>query len=90
MPSVPVMWVVWGASFLILVAFKVYVHRIRRNEEDQLVLQVSSARLLEEQKTIAARLESAKPAGTVVLGLFGVMTLFVLGYYVIDMVRQFR
>lgn len=90
MLSVPLIWIVWGASFLVFVAFKVYVHRIGRNEEDQLVLQASSAHLLEEQKAISARLESARPVGKAILGLFGAMTLFVLGYYVVDMVRQFR
>jgi len=90
MPSVLLMWVVWGMSFFVFVAFRVYVYRMSRNEDDQLVLQESSAHLQQEQEAIAARLESTKPVGKAILGLFGVMTLYVFGYYVLDMVRQFQ
>lgn len=90
MSSIPVMWSVWGALFLVFVAFRVYVYNIRRNEDDQLVLHDSSAHLRQEQETITARLQSTKPVGTAILGLLGAMTLFVLGYYVMDVVRQFR
>lgn len=90
MQSIPLIWVLWGVSLLVFIVFRVYVHRIRRNEDDQLVLQDSSAHLLEEQKAIAARLQGTRPVGFAVGTLFGAMTLFVLGYYVLDMVRQFR
>jgi len=90
MSSIPTMWVAWAASFLSFVAFRVYIARMSRNEDDQLVLHDSSARLLEEQQAITSRLESVRPVGLAILGLFGAMTLYVLGYYVLDMVRQFQ
>ena len=90
MGPIPLIWVGWGVSLLVFIAFRVYVHRISRNEDDQLVLQASSARLVEEQQAIAARLQSVKPAGLAILALFGVMTLGVLGYYALDIVRQFQ
>jgi hypothetical protein len=90
MPTVPVMWSVWGICFFALIAFRVYVYKTSREEEDQVVLHDSSARLIEEQKAIAARLESAKPVGLAILGLFGVATLFVFGYYVLDMIHQLQ
>lgn len=90
MSSVLLMWGVWCACFLVFIAFRVYVYRMSRNEDDQLALQASSARLVEEQKAISARLESAKPVGKAILGLFGAMSLFVFGYYVLDVIRQFR
>ena len=90
MPAIPLIWGVWGVSFLVFVGFRVYVYRASRNEEDQLVLNGSSSHLLEEQKAIAARLESAKPVGKAILGLFGLVTLFVIGYYIVDVIHQFQ
>jgi len=90
MLSVSLMWGVWGASFLVFIAFRVYLYRMSRNEEDQLVLQESSARLVAEQRAIATRLENAKPVGTAILAVFGCMTIFVFGYYIVDMIHQFR
>ncbi|MFZ0396190.1 MAG: hypothetical protein WCF17_01535 [Terracidiphilus sp.] len=90
MTAVPLIWVVWSASFLVFIGFRVYVSRLSRNEDDQIVLQDSSSNILAEQKAIAARLQSARPVGLAILGLFGAVTLFVLGYYVLDMIRQFQ
>jgi hypothetical protein len=90
MPLVPVMWVVWGVLLLVFIAFKVYVSRISRNEDDQLVLQDSSDHLRKEQEVIMARVEKTKPVGNMLLGLLSVMTICVAGYYVVDMVRQFK
>jgi len=90
MSSIPVMWLVWGFSFLALIAFRVYVSRIRRNEDVQLVLQTSSAHIGQEQAAITARLESTKTAGKAILGIFCAVTLYVLGYYVLDIIRQFK
>ena len=90
MSSVPFMWVAWGLVFLTFVGFRVYVARMSRNEDDQLVLQDSSAHVRKEQEVIMDRLQKTKPVGRAILAVFGVMTLYVAGYYVMDMVRQFR
>lgn len=90
MPSVPLMWSVWGVAFLALIVFRVYVYRMSRNEEDQIFLHDSSARLVEEQRAIATKLASAKPVGLAILGIFGAVTLFVLGFYVLDMIHQLQ
>lgn len=90
MSSIPVMWSVWGALFLVFIAFRVYVYNIRRNEDDQIVLHDSSAHVRQEQEAIMARLEGTKPVGLAILGLLGAMTLYVVGYYVMDVIRQFR
>jgi hypothetical protein len=88
--SVPVMWVAWGALLLVFIAFKVYVSRISRNEDDQLVLQDSSDHVRKEQEAMMARMKKTKPVGQALLGLLGVMTIYVAGYYVVDMVHQFK
>lgn len=90
MPIVPWMWIVWVALLIVFIAFRVYVYRMSRNEDDQLALQDSSAHLRQEQEAIAARLEGARPVGRAILAVFGAMTIYVAGYYVLDMVRQFR
>jgi hypothetical protein len=90
MPFVPWMWSVWGALFLVFLGFKVYVSRLSRNEDDQLVLQESSNHVLAEQQAILTRLEKTKPLGTVILGMLGVMSIYIAGYYIMDVVRQFK
>ena len=90
MPVVPWMWGVWGALFLVFVGFKVYVSRLSRNEDDQLVLHASSDHLRAEQEAMVARLQKTKPVGTSILVLLAVMTLYVVGYYVMDVLRQFK
>lgn len=90
MPSVLLLWVAWCALLLAFIAFKIYVSRISRNEDDQLVLQASSDHLRVEQEAIAAQVQKTKPVGRALLGLLGVMTICVAGYYVMDVIHQFR
>ena len=90
MPHIPLMWVAWGATLLLFIAFKVYVSRTSRNEDDQLVLQASSDHVRLEQEAIMAHLEKTKPVSRALLGLLAVMTLYVVGYYVLDIVHQFQ
>ena len=90
MGSVLLMWGAWGVLLLVFIAFKVYVSRMSRNEDDQLVLQESSAHLRAEQEAIMSHLKKTKPVGRALLGLFAVMTIYVAGYYLTDMIRQFK
>lgn len=90
MPFHPWMFGAWGALFIVFIAFKIFVARMSRNEDDQLVLHDSFDHLREEQATIAARLERVRPVGYVILALLGAMTLYVAGYYLLDMLRQFK
>jgi hypothetical protein len=84
------MWIVWGAVFIAFIAFKVYVSRISRNEDDQLVLQDSSDHLRREQEDIKARVQKTRPIGNALLALLSLSTVYVAGYYLIDMIRQFK
>ena len=90
MPFVPWMWVIWGVLACLFIVFKLFVSRMSRNEDDQIVLQDSFDHVRAEQAAIAARLHRAQPVGYVLLGLLGAMTLYVISYYVLDMIRQFR
>ncbi|MFZ0337795.1 MAG: hypothetical protein WAL45_07170 [Terracidiphilus sp.] len=86
---VPAMWTVWGALLLVFAVLKLYVSRLSRDEDDQLVLDESFDRLRSEQAAIASKVSKIQPIERTVLWVLGAMTLFVLGYYVLDMIHQF-
>jgi hypothetical protein len=90
MGMVPLMWTLWGAAFLFVVAISMYTSRLTKNEEDQLFLAESSNRAKSEQDAITGRVEKVQPLKRVALAFAGAMTLFVLGYYILDVIRQFR
>jgi len=89
MTFVPVMISVWGSLILFFFAVKIYVARVSRNEEDQILLNESSNSIKAEQDAIAARLSKLIPLQRVSLILVAAMTLVVVGYYVLDILHQF-
>jgi flagellar biosynthesis/type III secretory pathway M-ring protein FliF/YscJ len=90
MMIVPVMWVVWCSLVVLLLIVKMYASRLSRDEDDQLVLQDSFDHVRVEQANIVARLNKLQPIQTGVLVALGLATLFVAGYYVLDIVNQFK
>ncbi len=90
MPLVAWIWAVWGVSVLLYLSLKIYESRLSRDEDDQLVLDDSFVRIREEQAAIVARVNRVQPLVRAALVLLGVMTLFVIGYYVMDIVHQFQ
>ncbi|MGD0735866.1 MAG: hypothetical protein ABR976_12000 [Terracidiphilus sp.] len=84
------MWVAWGALVLITIALKMYTDRLSRDEDDQLVLADSFEHVKNEQAAIMASVHKMQPVRNVALGLTAAMTLFVIGYYVVDVVNQFK
>lgn len=86
---VPVMWVVWGVSLLLTIGVSLYAARLGRNEESQIFLADSSSHERTEQEQIAARIGKIQPLKHAVLALAGLMTLLILGYYILDAFRQF-
>ncbi|MGA2850628.1 MAG: hypothetical protein ABSE46_16645 [Terracidiphilus sp.] len=85
-----IMWAVWAAFVLLLIILKMYTDRLARNETDQLTLDEAFDSLKTEQAAIMAKVDRMKPIRRVVLGLTGVMSLVVVGYYVLDVVNQFK
>lgn len=75
---------------LLFLALKVYTGRLSRDEDDQLVLDDSFEHVRAEQAAIVARLNKVQPLQRTVLVLLCVMTVFVIGYYVVDAIRQFQ
>lgn len=90
MTFVPVMWSVWGLTIILMAIMLLYRSRLTRDEENQIFLDDSFGQEKAIQDAITARVAKVQPAikGTEIVA--GVATLFVIGYYIIDMINQFR
>jgi hypothetical protein len=86
----PIMLSVWGGLIVVLIAINMYQSRVARDEDDQLILDESFAHVKAAQTAIMERVNRVQPIKTVALWLTGAMTLFVIGYYVLDVVKQFQ
>jgi len=87
---VPVMWMIWGALVLLMLALKLYHDRLTRDEDDQLVLDDAFEHVKAQQAAIIARVNRFAPVRKAVTVLVAAMTLFVIGYYALDVINQFK
>jgi len=87
---VAVMWAVWGVLVAVMLGLKVYAGRLSANEENQLVLDSAFDNLKTEQAAIANSMHKLEPVRKASLWLVVAATVFVLGYYVVDIVNQFK
>jgi hypothetical protein len=84
------MWAIWGVLVLALLALRIYTGRLSRDEDDQLALADSSDRLRAEQVDIVAKIKRVQPLRIASMGLAAAATVFVIGYYAVDVVGQFK
>ena len=89
MGFVPIMLGVWGASFVFMAVVTMYAARVGRNEEAQIFLAESSSRVKSDQDAIQARVSKIRPVKMAALGIVGLMTVIVVGYYLFDIFHQF-
>jgi hypothetical protein len=87
---VPVMWTVWGVLVLFLIVLYLYQSRLTRDEDDQIILDDSFNNVKEEQAALMAKIHKVEPLVRVALGLVAAASLFVIGYYVVDVLNQFK
>ena len=87
---VPVMWSIWGVLVLFLAAVNLYASRLARDEEDQIFLGEGFTEERSAQAAIAEKVNKVEPAKRLALWMVGAMTIFVIGYYIFDIVRQFK
>jgi len=87
---VPVMWSVWGVLVVLLAAVNLYSSRLARDEEDQLFLGESFDHEKSAQAAIVAKVNKVEPIRRLALWLLIAMTVFVVGYYIFDIFRQFN
>ena len=90
MPFVPVMWSVWGPTVLVLAIMFLYRSRLTRDEEDQIFLDDSFSHERTAQQAILAKVNKVQPLIRVSQIVVAIATLFVIGYYIMDIVNQFR
>lgn len=87
---VPIMWSVWGAIVLVLIALKIYNGRLTRDEDDQLILDDSFDHVRNEQASIVAKAHRIEPITRVTMWVAVAASAVVLGYYLFDIYNQFR
>jgi len=84
------MWMIWGALIVIMLALKIYTGRLAQNEDDQLVLDDAFENVRAEQAAIIAKVNKMEPIRRVSMWLAVAATVFVAGYYIWDIVNQFK
>jgi hypothetical protein len=84
------MWTIWGALVVIMLALKIYTGRLAQNEDDQLVLDDAFENVRAEQAAIIAKVNRIQPIRRVSMWLAVAATVFVAGYYIWDIVNQFK
>lgn len=90
MPIVPVMWAVWGGLVVITLALFLYRSRLTKDEEDQIFLDDSFSHERTAQADIIAKVNKIQPILRAAMWVVGIATIFVIGYYVMDVVNQFK
>lgn len=90
MTIVPVMWVVWSALVLFTAALYIYRSNLTRDEEDQIFLDDSFEHEKAAQAAIVSKVNKVQPLLRVSLWLVGIASLFVIGYYIMDILNQFK
>jgi hypothetical protein len=90
MTFVPIMWSVWGLTVLAMAIMFLYRSRISKDEADQIFLDDAFSREQTAQQAIQAKVKKVQPLIKVSEILAGVATLFVIGYYVNDIINQFK
>ena len=87
---VPVMWSVWGVLVLIMAGLFIYRSSLSKDEEDQVFLDDAFSHERNAQAAIVAKINKVQPLVRVATALGGVATGFVIGSYIMDIVRQFK
>jgi type VI protein secretion system component VasK len=90
MAFVPIMWSVWGLTVLIMAIMFLYRSRLTKDEEDQIYLDESANEHQAAQQAIVARVKKVQPLIRVSEIGAAVATLFVIGYYINDVINQFK
>lgn len=90
MTLVPVMWTIWALLVLFVAALYVYRASLEKDEEDQIFLDDSFDHERTAQAAIVAKVTKLQPVLRLSLILASAATLFVIVYYALDIVNQFK
>jgi hypothetical protein len=89
MSYVLMIWTVWVALALILLALILYRSNITRYEDDQLFLDDANTMQHHEQDEVLRRVKPVERMIRVFGGVEGVVTLGIVALYLMDALRQF-
>jgi membrane-associated PAP2 superfamily phosphatase len=84
------MWSVWGLLVVVMAALFLYRSSLTKNEEDQIFLDDSFNHVKTAQAAIVEKINKVQPLVKIASLLVGIATLFVAGYYVLDVINQFK
>jgi hypothetical protein len=84
MTFIPVMWTVWGVLVVVMAGLQIYRSGLTRDEEDQIFLDDSFDHERNAQAAIVAKVNKVEPVLKVTYWLVGAMTVFVIVFYVRD------
>jgi hypothetical protein len=90
MTFVPAMWTIWGVLAVITAIVYLYRSSLARDEDDQIYLDDSFSHEKAAQEAIVAKISKVEPVLKVCLWLVGLATVFVIAYYIWDIVTQFK
>lgn len=90
MQIVPVMWSIWAALVVIMAGLFLYRSRLTKDEEDQIFLDDSFSHEKSAQAAIIAKVNKIQPILRAAMWVVAAATLFVIGYYVVDVFNQFK
>jgi hypothetical protein len=83
---VSAMWSVWGVTVLLLLGLKMYMARLTRDEDNQIILDESFDHVKIAQAALMSKVGKIEPLQRVAVWLTGAATMFVIAYYVHDIV----
>jgi hypothetical protein len=85
-----VMMICWGVLVVITCALLLYRAKLQGNEIDQVSLDDTFARERAENEALAAKVNKIQPAIRVLDWVLLVATIFVVGYWIWDMIEKFK
>jgi hypothetical protein len=90
MTFVPAMWTAWGVVVVVTFAIHLYKSRLSRDEDDEVFLGEGFEHERAAQAEITAKVNKIEPVLLVFKWLTGAATVFVIGYYIWDIITQFK
>lgn len=88
MTFLPVMWTVWGVLVVAAALLHIYRGSLMKDEEDQIFLDDSFEHERSAQAAIVAKVNKVEPMLKVSYWLVAAMSVFVVLYYVRDILTQ--
>jgi len=90
MTIVPVMWSIWGVFVVLAAALYVYRSSLTKDEDDQIYLDEAFQHEKSAQEAIVAKVNKVEPLIRVTIWLVAISTVFVIGYYILDIVNHLK